>query len=202
VFEEDLVEALHDVGRRTAPRPVHLQAISWGTKLACATLIEHPELARSLTLIGPALVPKVDVSLVDKLKVACAMLTSPRRMFDIPLGDPRLFTDNPLRVRYIAEDPGSLRRCTARFLFQTRRLDAFVRRNAHRLKTPLLMMLAGRDRIVDNEAVRKLAERFTSDPKEVIVYGDAAHTLEFEPDPTPIHARLIAWLRSFENTAG
>ena len=194
VWVDDLREFVADVRRRLGDRPVHLQAVSWGAKLACATLIEHDDLVDSLVLVAPGLVSKVDVTLGVKLRTAAALVVHPRRLFDVPLTDARLFTDNPDRIAWIEDDPLSLRKCTARFLYQTRRLDRFVRRHARRLRVPALMMLAGRDRIVDNAAVRRLFDTFASRPKEVILYEQAAHTLEFEPDPTPVFNDMVAWL--------
>lgn len=194
VLVDDLREHVDDVRRRLDDVPVHLAAISWGAKLACAALILHPELADSLTLIGPGLVSKVDVTFGTKVLTAVALVTNPRKRFDIPLREAALFTDNPERIAYIEKDSLSLRECTARFLYQTRRLDGFVRRNARKLRVPLLVMLAGRDRIVDNQAVRRLVGRFSSRPTEIIEYPDAAHTLEFEPDPSPIFDDMVKWL--------
>ena len=194
VFVDDLCEVLTEVRRRVAGEPVHLEAISWGSKLACATLILHPELADSLMLLGPALVPRVDVSFADKLRVAASLVTNPTRLFDVPLNDARLFTANPERIAYIENDALSLRKCTARFLYQTRRLDRFVRRNARKMRTPTLLMLAGHDPIVDNDAVRRLFEEFALPRKEVIIYDEAHHTLEFEPDPGRVFEDMVRWL--------
>jgi alpha-beta hydrolase superfamily lysophospholipase len=194
VFADDLREFALQTRRRLGNVPLHLVAISWGTKLAVASLIQHDEIADSAMLMGPALVPRVDVSFGVKLRTAVALVRRPRKLFDIPLVDPRLFTDNPDRIATIENDPLSLRRCTARFLYQTKRLDRFVARHAHEMRTPALMMLSGRDRIVDNDASRKLFEKFGSATKEVIMYEDAAHTLEFEPDPKPVFADMVRWL--------
>jgi len=194
VLVDDLREFVASVRRRLGDLPVHLEAISWGAKLACATLILHPDLADSLVLVAPGLAAKVDVSLAVKLETAAALLVNRRKLFDVPLGDARLFTANPDHIAYIERDALSLRKCTARFLRETRKLDRFVRRRAGRLRVPILMMLAGRDRIVDNEKVRTLFERFASRPKELILYPDAEHTLEFESDVKPILADMVKWL--------
>ena len=193
-FAEDLGEFVDDARRRLPGKPVHLVAISWGAKLAVAACIRRPDLVDSLVLTGPGLVSKVDVPFGDKLRVSLALLTNPRRLFDVPLADARLFTDNPERVAFIERDPLALRRVTARFLYETRRLDRFVRRYAREMRTPVLMMLAGRDRIVDNDATRRLFNLFASTDKQVIVYETAAHTLEFEIDPEPMRRDLIRWL--------
>jgi alpha-beta hydrolase superfamily lysophospholipase len=201
-FADDLGEFVDDARRRLPGKPVHLVAISWGAKLATAACIRRPGLVESLILMGPALASKVDVPFGDKLRTALALVTNPRRLFDVPLADARLFTDNPERIAFIERDPLSLRKVTARFLYETRRLDRFVRGRANEMRLPVLTMLAGRDRIVDNDATRKLFDRFASTDKQIVEYPDAAHTIEFELDPEPMRRDLIAWLNERTGTRG
>lgn len=202
VLVDDLCEFVADVRRRLGSLPVHLAAVSWGAKLACAALILKPGLVDSLMLVAPGLVSKVDVSFRVKLRMAAALVFNPRRLFDIPLADARLFTDNPERIDFIENDPLSLRRCTARFLYQTWRLDRLVRRRADELRVPTLMMLAGRDPIVDNDAVRTLFGDFASAPREIVVYERAAHTLEFEPTPVHVFDDMVKWLNARSGIRG
>ena len=73
------------------------------------TAAEHPELVDALALICPGLLPRVGVSLGEKLRIAWAMLTNRRKTFPIPLSDPALFTANPEGQAFIAADPLGLR---------------------------------------------------------------------------------------------
>jgi acylglycerol lipase len=202
VLADDLAEFVESVRRRLAGVPVHLEAISWGARLACAGCILHPEMADSLALVTPGLAAKTDMSFRAKLGVAAACLVNPRRLFDVPLSNARLFTANPDRVAWIDRDELSLTKCTARFLRETRKLERFVRRHAEKLGTPVLMMLAGRDRIVDNDGARGTFDRFGSRLKEVKVYPDAEHTLEFEENPKPIFDDMAKWLDERSRKSG
>ncbi len=63
-------------------------------------------------------------------------------------------------------------------------------------------MLAGRDQIIDNNAMRDYFQKLSATQKELIEYPRAAHTLEFEPDPTPFFNDLANWiLRTAANDA-
>ena len=55
------------------------------------------------------------------------------------------------------------------------------------------LLLAGRERIVDNARTRVYFERISTADKRCLEYPDAGHTLEFEPDPTRYLADLQAW---------
>jgi alpha-beta hydrolase superfamily lysophospholipase len=55
-------------------------------------------------------------------------------------------------------------------------------------------MLAGRDRIVANCRMRAYLSRTSAVHKTLIEYPNAAHTLEFEPDPQAYFADLADWI--------
>ena len=188
--------AIRETGR---PR-VHLLGVSWGGKLALACVGTRPELYRSLILSAPGIFPRVDVYLATKLRIGRSLMAR-RDMdrFPIPLDDPHLFTEDPARLRYIDEDPLSLREVTARFLFESRRLDRLAQEAAARLATPTLLLLAGTDRIIDNERTRALVHAM-SVRRRVVEYPGTHHTLEFEPAPGPYFRDLVAWVAETEGS--
>jgi len=180
---------------------VHLMGISWGGKLAACYAATRGGPLASLTLIAPGIVPQVDLPRTAKAAVAAAMLVAPQKTFPIPLNDPALFTDNEARRREIRDDPLRLHRATARFLYASRRLDRMLARaNDGAIAAPTSLLLARRDRIIRNEPTRRLLERLTGRRLRVVEF-DAAHTLEFEPDPEPFYAALAEGLRAAEGDA-
>jgi len=200
VWLADVALAAERTRDETGVAGVHLLGVSWGGKLAVASAAARPDLYRSLILAAPGIVPRVDVGLMTKVRVAkCLALGRDRERFPIPLADPNLFTENPDRIRYIAEDPLSLREVTARFLYESRRLDRMVRRAAGEVRMPVFLALAERDRIIDNQTTRTLVERLPAERKRIVEYPGASHTLEFEPDPEPFFRDLVAWIDEVES---
>jgi len=187
----------------TGAAGVHLMGVSWGGKLALACAAHRPDLYLSLILAAPGIIPIVDVTLAVKVRVAQSLLAGrPLRKFPIPLADPRLFTENPERIRFIAEDPLSLREVTARFMFESRRLDRMARRAwPKNLALPVFLALAEKDRIIRNGATQALVEAMPAARRRIIVYPGACHTLEFEPDPAPYFRDLAAWISEDEPQA-
>ena len=173
---------------------LHLLGVSWGGKLAAAFAAGHRHGidVASLTLVAPGIASRADVSFGTKLLVALSLLVRPRRLFDIPLNDEKLFTDNEAMRQYLRDDACRLHRATARFLYVSRCLDGTLRRAGEgALTMPTTLLLAGRDRIIDNAATSRVVERLTAG-RVAIEELDAAHTLEFEPDPRPFHESLCA----------
>lgn len=198
---DDIAEFL-TVLPRTAPQPGHgvaklplfLGAISWGGKLGVALERRHPGLVDGLMLLCPGFYPKVRPSLGQRLLILLSRLFRRRKLFAIPLRDPELFTGNPRWQQFIREDPLSLRQATARFLFESVRLDGYLRFAAKYVHVPVLLLLAEHDRIIRNAKTRGFIDRLAAKDKTIIEYPGAHHTLEFEPDPEQFIVDMRAWL--------
>jgi alpha-beta hydrolase superfamily lysophospholipase len=117
-----------------------------------------------------------------------------RRRVAIPLQDPALFIDDPRWQEYIRCDPLVLREITLRFASEDLKLDAYVAHAAPHIRTPTLLVLAGRDKIIDNDALRSYYQNLGCAEKRLIEYPQAAHTLEFEPDATQFFNDLADWI--------
>jgi alpha-beta hydrolase superfamily lysophospholipase len=202
VWLEDAAAAAELARGETGAAAVHLMGVSWGGKVALASAAHRPDLYRSLILSAPGIFPIVDVVLATKLRVAkCLLAGRPLERFRIPLDDPKLFTANVERQRFIAEDPLALREVTARFLFESRRLDGLARHAAQAVRLPVLLALAGTDRIIDSAATRALVERMPAARRRVLTYPGTHHTLEFEVDPAAYFRDLAAWIDEVEAEA-
>ncbi|MGE3804087.1 MAG: alpha/beta fold hydrolase [Gemmataceae bacterium] len=175
--------------------PTFLAAISWGGKLAVAMQRRHPGLIQGLVLLCPGFFPKVKPARLQRLGIAFNRLFRPGRHFPIPLNDPELFTSNPARQQFIRDDPLSLRQASARLLVESVRLDFYLKLAPEAMRVPLLLLLAGQDRIINNAATRTYVEKFATPDRQIIEYPEAHHTLEFEPEPDRFIDDWIGWLR-------
>ena len=175
--------------------PVVLQAVSWGGKLATVVASRRPDLVDGLALLYPGLKARVRPGWLARLRLGLARRLGIRdKPVEIPLQDPALFTADPGWQQFIRSDPLALREVTVGFLLANQDLDREVDTAVRRIVCPLLLMLAGGDRIIDNTASRELFHRFGSKKKRLLEYGDAAHTLEFEPPRDEFIADLLNWL--------
>lgn len=191
---DDLAEQVEAVRAREPARPVAVAGISWGGKLAVIVAARRPELIDAVALICPGLHPRVGPSRAERLKITWAFFTNRRRHFAIPLADPALFTDSPEGRAFIANDPLGLRTATASLLAASRFIDRRVKRARGLVRQPALLMLAGRDRIVDNDRTRDYFRGIGSASPTSIEYPDGGHTLEFEADPSRYANDLADWL--------
>ena len=190
---DDLAERLRSLRDLDPGLPLALAGISWGGKLAILTAADHPDLVDALALICPGLQPRVGVSLGERLRIAWAYFTNRRKTFPVPLSDPALFTDSPEGQSFIAADPLSIRQATAGLLAASTFIDRAVARAPSLVRQPSLLMLAGKDRIVDNARTLQYFHRLASADHRLIEYPEGHHTLEFEADPSRYANDLASW---------
>lgn len=176
------------------PLPTFLLAISWGGKLAVALQRRHRGLVDGLVLLCPGFFPRVRPPAKQQLPIAWSRLVAPRRLFPIPLNHPELFTATQRWQQFIREDPLSLRQATARLLIESVRLSGYMKFCPKSVTVPILLLLAGKDGIIDNVRTRRYVESFAASDKQIIEYPAAHHTLEFEPAPDRFVDDLIGWL--------
>jgi len=97
---------------------------------------------------------------------------------------------------------GFLREVTARLMVESVRLGGYLRLVGRSVQVPVLLLLAGEDRIIDNARTQQFVERFSTTDKTVIEYPGAHHTLEFEPEPDQFVADWQQWLERFDSSGG
>ena len=176
-------------------QPAVLAGISWGGKLAVAVARREPGSVQGLALICPGLFSPHEPGLMKRLALSApAPVRLQERHLRIPLRNPALFTDTLPWREFILRDPLTLREITWRFAREDRRLTRFAQQSAPLVRMPLLLMLAGRDRIINNR--RTIAFFRSSAPikRTLLEYPIASHTLEFESDPVPYFEDLTGWI--------
>jgi acylglycerol lipase len=174
--------------------PTFLLAISWGGKLAAALQRRNPGLVNGLILLCPGFRAIVRPPLRERLGIAWSYFTGPGKLFPVPLNDPELFTASPEWQQFLRDDPLAVRQASARFLANSVRLDGYLHFVPAHVTVPVLLLLAGRDRIIDNARTRRFVESFATPDKAIIEYPEAHHTLEFEPRPHRYLDDVIGWL--------
>ena len=156
-----------------------LVGLSWGGKLAVAAALDQPQGVCAIVLVTPGLVPRVDYSLPQRIRIAWNLLFGGRARFHVPI-EPEMFTRTPRYLDFIVNDPLRLQEVSARFLLATRTLDRRIRADVHTLEAPVLLLLAGHDRIIDNERTHALLARLPDGHLRVRLYERATHSIQFE----------------------
>jgi alpha-beta hydrolase superfamily lysophospholipase len=185
----DLDEHADWLGQRSGAAQLGVVGVSWGGKLALAWMTRGRRVDDWL-LIAPGVFPKVGVSAWERARIAAALLLRPDARFEIPLNDPVLFTEDPAGQSFVAGDPLRLTHATARLLYQSSRLDRWLKKTI-RLAGRGTLILAEGDRIIRNSAT----ERWLQTRSELarIERLPGSHTLEFERDRDGFERTLREW---------
>jgi alpha-beta hydrolase superfamily lysophospholipase len=193
---DDIGEIVQEIVRRHPGSPIFLIGNCWGGKLALTLAgADQGKLIKGLILTSPAVATQVDVTFGTKLKIALSYLFGGRRYFDIPL-TPEHFTDNPPYLEYVAGDPLRLKRATARFFVQSLMLTAACKRASRSLPIPVLVVQSGRDAIVHLQRLQRWFSTIGSADKTLKIFTSAAHSLDFEANPTEYQMLLADWINS------
>lgn len=184
-------------GEKTRQPPLTLLGISWGGKTAAAVAAVAGSEVDRLALLYPGIETALRPSPWQQLQLRLARHWDiRRRMVPIPLRDPSLFTADPEWQKRIREDARALHQVTSGFLNAGRDLDAIIRRQASQITQPTLLMLAGRDQIIDNAATRARVAEFGCRHLTMLTYPEASHTLEFDACRDESVRDLLQWLSS------
>jgi alpha-beta hydrolase superfamily lysophospholipase len=190
---DDVAEMVRLVSSEHGTTPIFLAASSWAAKLAVVYTARRPEPLAGLMLLGPGLVPRVNLSRWRRLRVVVGHLVTPTARLPIPL-TPELYTANPRYIDLIRADPLRLLDATAQFFWETARLDRHRQAASARLDLPLLLLQGEDDRMMDVSGTRRWYEGLGVAEKTYRAYPGAGHTLDFEPDRGPYLTDMLAWL--------
>jgi acylglycerol lipase len=190
---DDVEEMVRLVASEHRTTPIFLAASSWAAKLAVVYAAQRPGSLSGLLLLGPGLLPKVNLSPTRQLFVVVGHLVTPTARLPIPL-TPELYTTNPPYVDFIRGDRLRLLKATTRFFWETGRLDRQRGRASAHLNLPLLVLQGEDDKMMDVSKTRRWFSRLGVEDKTYVAYPGAGHTLDFEPDRTRYLADMLAWL--------
>ena len=194
--DADLLDDLHAwISHLRRQHPTHsffLTGLSWGGKYALVYDFEHPGMVEGLVLITPGIRPKVGLSPGEKLAVFRDAIFAPSRPHRIPIR-PEMFTSTPRHLDFIRNDPLRLHAVSARFLWQSRRMDRLLHQEEKSDHAPVLLFLAGKDRIIDNEATRRFFARRPGGGVKILEYADQTHSIQLDA-PERLTGDILAWV--------
>jgi alpha-beta hydrolase superfamily lysophospholipase len=191
---DDIRQAVERARASGTINEIYLIGLSWGGKYVMAYDAAYPDAVDGMILITPGMKPSVDLSMSEKIAVMIDSVFSRTRQHRIPI-EPEMFTTTPEHLDYIKNDPLKLHTASAAFLMQSRSMDKLVAKMDDIKRPPMLVFLAGKDRIIDNEATRKLVTRDPARRVTVIDYPDQTHSIQLDA-PERLVADIVDWVET------
>ncbi|MBX9770167.1 MAG: lysophospholipase, partial [Candidatus Obscuribacterales bacterium] len=115
-----------------------------------------------------------------RLKAMATALLSPNSLVDLPYGSHLVARDEAARA-FMDADPDGRFKLPAKMLLELLKLTIYTNKNAKTSPSPVLMLTAGHDRIVNNEVSSKIFEQLVSPSKKRRHFKEAWHDLLFDP---------------------
>jgi pimeloyl-ACP methyl ester carboxylesterase len=194
-----LLEDLRCFRRHLGDPEIHLVGLSWGGKLATAAALDAPRGLKSLILVTPGLKSLIDLPLARKVALLLGLAAGGRNRIRLPI-EAEMFSRTRLYIDFIRNDPWRLRAVTGRFLLASAFLGRLIARRLRALQAPILLFLAGQDRIIDNDGVLDLLSVLPPARTRLRVFGAATHSLQFD-ELDSLVAEMGAFLEGKEATA-
>jgi acylglycerol lipase len=176
-------QLLDDLHLTVAPnRPHYRTVIHFGWCLGCTVglryLAERPEMGEGIVLMSP--------DVYEKHLRPAVMETFSKPTWDdrvlprlrVPVAA-EIYTDGPALDDFVRPDPLKLVDMTPRLMRATVKLKDDVERMVGEFRKPSLLILAARDRIIDNERTRRLYAGIGSPDPRVLTL-DCNHGIQFE----------------------
>jgi alpha-beta hydrolase superfamily lysophospholipase len=194
VLRADVGAVYESIEKRYPGAPVVLIGDSMGGLLAADYAWRGERRLAGLALLVPAF-GVADGLLEKNLFSLGEMLTSRR----VPLGTPDQIhscTRNPAFARARLADPLALNEVSLSYVMNIARMQRDWPAAAAEVNFPLYVVVAGKDRVVDNKATRKVYDRTATPAPEKIwrSYQDASHTVCWDPDTPAIIGDLARWV--------
>ena len=187
-FVADLHTLAGEAGRWWPGPPRLLFGHSLGGLIAILYLLEHPDTVRAAVVTGPALrVPDPRPRALRWLATRLASVV-PRLSFSSNLDQTALARDPKVGEAYVA-DPLVHRSATAGFVRALGAAQVRALAEAHKLRTPLLVLHGDADRIAEASGATELARALTC-PHEIEILPGYYHELLNEPPAE--RARVLA----------
>jgi acylglycerol lipase len=190
---DDVEQVVKQVSAEHPATPRFLAASSWAAKLAVVYAARRPAPLSGLLLLGPGLLPTVNLTPVRRVRVVIGHLATPTARLPIPL-TPELYTANPPYLDFIRSDPLRLLEATTQFFWETARLDRRRGRDSAKLDLPLLLLQGEDDKMMDVAGTRRWFASLDLEDMTYQAYAGAGHTLDFEPDRTRYLTDMLEWL--------
>jgi lysophospholipase len=193
-YVEDLAMVVNWARQQAAERPWALLGHSMGGAISLAFVLDpnRREKPGRLVLAAPWLKLKMDVSVPKRAAANVAARIMPTLTMPNGLRAENL-SRNPLVLTGFDKDPLVHHVATAGWFMATLRAQARIRLQAKELDVPTMLLVAGGDRIVANEANLAFA-RQAGAVVEIRNYPELFHEMFLEPEADTVLADIAAWL--------
>lgn len=191
-WQDDLMRVFEFLLAQVKDKPIYIIGNSMGALIALSSAARlRPQ---GMVLLSPGLDghPRT-FTLSFKLKAIIQGLCKPDSEIELPYSSQLITRLENIR-QWIDNDPEHRLKIPARMLTELLKLSLSLRKEYGQIATPLLMLTAGVDQIVDNRANSKFFATLPGPVKHHIHFPEAWHDLMFDPQIDEVAQSILDWM--------
>lgn len=191
------IHRLCDIARKENPdKKIFLVGESIGGLISFSLVARRTDPFNGLICISPAFSSRLEVKLIDYVKMFLALLYNPKKQFLVPF-TAEMCTRDTQYQKLMKEDTREHRLVSARLVFEITKLQKMALASAAKIILPVLFLLAGDDKLVNPEASRKIFATIASKDKKIAEYPEMCHALSIDLGRETIFEEILKWIMSY-----
>ena len=188
------MRSLSDIIKRENPgKDIFLLGESMGALICFLYAALEPQAFSGLICISPAFANKLPFSLWTYLNIGLALVSNPKKQFPAPI-TPQMCTQDIEYQKIIDSDSLDKHTATARLYWNIFKAQQRVKSLRDKVVSPLLVLTAGEDTVVDSLATREIFNSLRVKDKEIINYPAMRHALSVDLGKEKVFGDILRWL--------
>lgn len=195
VFYPEVASLIEFAKKQFPGKKIFLLGECLGGLIALNFCIGHQSDIDGLILLSPLIAEKFAIPTRSKIEIAYNSVFNPMN-YHYAFFEAKLFTRDPDMARKIDSDPLEIRSFSARTFPSILRAMRRARANADKIRLPMLMLLAGEDKMVPVKAASSYFERIPSPDKTLKLYPQMYHAMYLDLNREVVFKDIADWLKA------
>lgn len=181
--------------RENKGRKVMLLGESMGALISFLTVARRPNLFDGLICISPAFANKLKFSIFEYAKIFSSLLYNPRKKFSLPFTY-GMCTQDEVCQKSMEKDPTEHKSVSSKLIYELIAAQVKAAALKEKVKTPLLFLLAGDDKLVDSRASKRIFKSLGVQDKTLIEYPGMYHALSIDLGREKVFQDIVNWVKT------
>ena len=194
-FAQDLETLRQRAAAELGNKPIVLFGHSMGALIVFEYLLNFPDNTAAAVLSAPPLAVQVNPAAWQKALLPVMKKLAPSLTLDNGIDAAWLSKDKTV-VQAYRDDPLVHSKISVTLYLEMTKSGERCLNAADRISQPTLLLIAGEDKIIDEQALHQAFEQFTNPQKKKMIFKDDFHEIHNEPDQATEFEAIWQWLNS------
>ncbi|MFA6320616.1 MAG: alpha/beta fold hydrolase [Candidatus Omnitrophota bacterium] len=191
----DKITRLYEIIIKNEPsKKIFLVGESMGALVSFLLTADRPDLFSGLICLSPAFVNRYRPGLLDGLNILTHLFYNKNKQFNLPFNSAMCTRDGEYQKK-MGQDPREYRAVSARLMCEIITMQLSAKAVKDRIRTPVLFLVAGEDRIVDPGAAEAIFSRLPVKDKTFVEFPGMYHSLSIELGKESVFEEMLKWVQ-------